>query len=116
MLGNTVNRRTRILTDLLALIAAVALCVAGWAFYDRFHDTNKRRAELAAIDRRNCQSIESLKDAQRKEAWISFNRLREDAKILGIPVTRQLLDTAKKRRDEKIARFRRLPCPPAEGD
>ena len=112
MLGPSASRRTRIAVDILALVSAVAIILAGWALFDRFQQTNERRRDLAAIDHRNCVAIEDLKLAQRQEAILNFKQLDRNGKLLHIKITPEIRRVAKQARDRRLHRFASKPCPP----
>lgn len=52
MLGKAAPLQIRIIVDVLAAITALSLGLAGWGLYDRFNDTDERRAVQTAINAR----------------------------------------------------------------
>lgn len=49
MVGDTASKRWRLAIDFLALLAAVAIILSGWALYDRFSTSNHARSENRAV-------------------------------------------------------------------
>ena len=103
---------------LMAVLACGLLALSGWALYDRFEQTNARRAQQATFNQRvrqvsieYCREIEALKEAQRSEAVESYRNLDRNLALLRIERTDEIVAVAKQSRDGQLDRFKREPCP-----
>ena len=67
-------------------------------------------AELKRVVQRNCMTIEALKAQFRLQATENYERLDENARLLGITVTPELRAAAKVGRDRTLGRFAAEQC------
>lgn len=66
---------------------------------------------LAANNQRhNCEAVEKLKAQFRIEANESYANLDRDGKLLGIKITDELRDQARRNRDATLERFKATEC------
>lgn len=102
--------RTSLKTNALLLVAAVLAGVALVALGVSLAWGANDQRELADVVRTNCRQIESLKAQFRIQAIENYERLEEDAKLLGITLTDELRSAALEGRNRNLARFAPIDC------
>jgi hypothetical protein len=88
------------------VLSVLSLTLFFWTSYQRGNDV-KALDQLAA---RNCEQIESLKREFRTEAQDEFDNIARNARLLGIELTEELLDTAQQELNKTLFRFRAADC------
>ena len=90
----------------LTIVAFVVLAVMSYALYE-----NRQLAQdLERVALNNCEAIETLKASERAAALLSFSRLDETLRFLGIEKTPAVEDAALRSRDEKLEQFKARDC------
>ena len=106
------------LLGIAAMVTALALSLAGWAFFSRFEQTNDRRAQQQNFNQRvrevsldYCKEIELLKQGFREDAQEARDNLDRNLKLLNIEKTPEIVRVANDTLDDKLNRYQRVSCP-----
>lgn len=90
----------------LVLAAMIMVSVVAAAAVIR----SQHQHDIATFAEANCLQIEALKTEFREQALESYRNLERDARLLGIPLTRELREAAIASRDRRLERFAAREC------
>lgn len=96
----------RTMLTVVVMASIVSLLLFAWVSVQRAED----QRNLDALAERNCLNIEKLKTQFREQAHEAYENLERDARLLGIPLTKELQQAALESRDTKLARFAPVEC------
>lgn len=78
MIGSSAPLRVRLLVDFLAIIAAAALLVSGWALAERFQEGNATEKILQRADQRQVEAIRTVLCLARRQTATSRQRTPDE--------------------------------------